>query len=165
MRLLPTDIAELTRIADSLAEQCGDDERLFHDMITGETDVDHILTRAFEQIARDGEMLAGIAERQTALAERKARVTARQAAGKAFIGKVLRSVKLAKLELPEVTLSVRDGKPSLRVVDPDAVPADLCRVKTEPNKTAINEAYADATDLPNWLVRSDATDVVTVRVK
>jgi hypothetical protein len=165
MRLLPTDLAELARIADSLEAICGDDERLFADMLTGETDIDRIILRAHEQIARDAEMLAGIKERAGALSERKARIEARQASGKAFIGKILRTVRLAKLELPEVTYSVRDGKASLKVVDPDAVPLELCRTKTEPDKTAINEAYADAKDLPNWLVRGEAADVVTARVK
>ena len=33
----------------------------------------------------------------------------------------------------------------------------------EPNKTAINEAFADAKELPNWLVRTVPHDVVTAR--
>ena len=160
------DLAEIRRTADELDTLLGgDDERLFHDMIVGESDIDRVALRIWEQVARDSEMLVGISERKASLDDRKKRVEARRDAGKAFLGKLLRAAHLPKLELPEVTISVRDGKPSLKVVDPDAVPADLCRTKTEPDKTAINEAYADAKDLPNWLVRSEATDVVTARVK
>lgn len=160
------DLAEIRRTADELdALLGGDDERLFHDMIVGESDIDRVALRIWEQVARDSEMLVGIGERKASLDDRKKRVEARRDAGKAFLGKLLRAAHLPKLELPEVTISVRDGKPSLKVVDPDAVPADLCRTKTEPDKTAINEAYADAKDLPNWLVRSEATDVVTARVR
>ncbi len=160
------DLAQIARVADELDQLLGgDDERLFHDMITGQTDVDHIARRVWEQVARDAEMLTGIKERAASLADRKARIEARHDAGKAFIGKLLRAAHLSKLELPEVTLSVRDGKPGLKVVDPAAVPLDLCRTKTEPDKTAINEAFAQSDALPNWLVREPARDVVTARTK
>ena len=157
---------DLTRIAveaDMLDELCGGDERLFHDMLMSVTDIDHIVRRIHEQYARDEELLAGITERQAALAERKARITHRRDGAKALIGKVMRVARLTKLELPEVTISVRDGKPKLIVNDPDAVPADYCRTKTEPDKPKINEAFAQADDLPNWLRREPAQDVVTAR--
>lgn len=162
----PFALAEIARTADELDQLLGgDDERLFHDMITGETDIDHIARRIYEQMARDEEMLVGITERANALKDRKARVEARRDHSKAFLGKLMRAGRLTKLELPEVTLSVRDGKPSLKVVDPKAVPDALCRIKSEPDKTAINAAYAQAQELPNWLVREPARDVVTARTK
>lgn len=164
-RLMPADIAELGRVADALAPLCDGDERLFHDMLTGETEVDRIVLRIHEQVARDGEILDGIAERQASLAARKSRISARRDAGKMFIGRILRTVKLAKLELPEVTYSVRDGKPSLIVVDPSAVPPEYQRQKVEPDKTAINEAFAQIEALPNWLVREPGHDIVTARTK
>lgn len=64
-----------------------------------------------------------------------------------------------------MTYSVRDGKPSLRVVDPEAVPAEYQRIKSEPDKPKINAAFADADALPNWLTREDSRDVVTGRTK
>lgn len=160
------DLAEIRRTADELDQLLGgDDERLFHDMVVGETNIDHVAARVWEQVARDDELLTGIADRARTLAERKKRVEARRDAGKAFLGKLLRAAHLAKLELPEVTLSVRDGKPSLKVVDPLAVPMDLCRTKAEPDKAAINAAFENETTLPNWLVREPAKDVVTARTK
>lgn len=159
---------DLTRIAaeaDMLDELCGGDERLFHDMLMGETDIDHIVRRIHEQYARDEELLAGITERQAALAERKARIAHRRDGAKALIGKVMKVAQLTRLELPEVTLSLREGKPKLVVVDPDAVPPDYQRVKTEPDKTKINETFAQETNLPNWLVREPAQDVITARTK
>jgi hypothetical protein len=159
------DLRRIAQEADMLDELCGGDEQLFHDMLTGETDIDHVVRRIHEQLARDEEMLVGIKERQDAIAERKQRITARRDGAKALIGKVLRAGHLTKLELPEVTYSVRDGKPSLKVVDPEAVPDELQRIKREPDKAAINDIYAEAPDLPNWLVREPAKDVVTGRTK
>ncbi len=158
-------LAQLARDAEMLDSLCGDDERLYADMIEGETDIVRLVTRVHEQIARDVEMLTGIAARKASIKEREERIKARADAGKAFIGKALRATRLAKIELPEVTYSVRDGKASLSVVDPLAVPLDLCRTKAEPDKSAINAAFADVADLPNWLVREPARDVVTARTK
>ena len=157
--------AEIARIAEYLAPFCEGDEQLFSDMIEGETDLFKIIGRMHEQIASDGELLAGIGEREAALKERKARLSERVKASKAVIGKFLRASGLPKVELPEATYSVRDGKPSLVVTDADAVPDEYRRVKSEPDKTAINEAFARLEALPNWLVREDARDVVTARTK
>lgn len=158
-------MAEIARIAEQLDDLCGDDEQLFHDMLIGESDIDRIVSRIHEQIARDEEMLVGIKVRQEAIGERKQRISDRVVASKAAIGKFLRAAQLAKLELPEVTYSIRDGKPGLRVVDPAAVPPELCRAKIEPDKPKINEAFADAGTLPNWLVRDVPRDVVTARTR
>ena len=159
------DIAALAREAEGLDEICGGDERLFHDMLLGETSIDRIVLRIHEQVARDDEMLVGIVERQKAIAARKQRIEQRRDGAKALIGKVLRIARLPKLELPEVTYSVRDGKPRLEVVNALAVPEEFCAVKWTPDKAKINAAFADADSLPNWLVREPAKDVVTGRVK
>lgn len=158
-------LAEIGRIAEQLAVLCDDDEQLFADMLEGETDLHSIIGKLHNQIASDGELITGIAERMSDLSERKRRLSDRQTATKAAIGKFLRAAMLHKIELPEATYSVRDGKPKLDIVDPEAVPADFQRVKTEPDKTKINEAFADAETLPNWLRREPARDVVTARTK
>lgn len=158
-------LAEIARIADQLATLCEDDEQLFADMLEGETDLYRIIGKLHDQLARDSELIAGITARQSDLAERKRRLADRTATTKAAIGQFLRAGKLAKIELPEATYSVRDGKSNLRIVDPDAVPAELQKIKTEPDKAAINAAFADAEDLPNWLVWEPARDVVTARTK
>ena len=159
------DLSALAREAEALDEICGGDEQLFHDMLLGETSIDRIVSRIHEQVARDDEMLVGIAERQRVLAERKKRIEARRDGAKALIGKVLRIARLPKLELPEVTYSVRDGKPSLDVIDPAAVPDEYLTFTPVPNKVQINADFDPDGDLPNWLVRREAKDVVTGRVK
>lgn len=158
-------LSEVARIAEQLAVLCDDDERLFADMIEGETDLYKIVGRLHGQIASDTELLTGISTRQAELAERKRRLSDRVTATKCAIGQFLRAAKLAKIELPEATYSVRDGKPKLEVVSEDAVPEQFCTLIRKPVKAAINEAFADADDLPNWLVREPARDVVTARTK
>ncbi len=159
------ELLEIARIADQLSVLCDDDDRLFLDMLEGETSLHSIIFKLHNQIALDEELVTGISERQTSLAERKRRLTDRIAASKAAIGQFLRAAHLPKIELDEATYSVRAGKPGLRIVDPEAVPPIYCRTKVEPDKPAINAAYEDKTELPNWLVREQAKDVVTARTK
>lgn len=160
------DLNRIRTTAEELDKLCGgDDEQLFADMMVGETDIDHVVSRIHEQVARDEEMLVGIKVRKAAISERQERIERRVEAGKSLIGKVLRAGRLTTLRLPEVTYSIRDGKPTLKVVDPEAVPDALQRTRKEPDKTAINDLYAEAEDLPNWLVREPARDVVIARTK
>jgi len=161
----PIKLAEIARVAELLGPLCDEDDALFHDMMEAESDLFAIVARLHAQIARDEEMLTGIAERQANLAERKRRIAERVIATKAAVGQFLRAAGLTKIELPEASYSVRDGKPKLEIVDPAAVPPEFQRMKPEPDKTKINEAFENVEALPNWLIRDLPKDVVTARKK
>ena len=156
---------EIARIADALQQMCGDDERLYVDMLEGETDLHKLVTRIHNGIANDLGMIAGIKMRQGDLADRRSRFEARVEAQRGAVISLLQAGKVNKLELPEATYSLRDGKPKLTIADDDAVPAEYQRTKVETDKTAINEAFADMFDLPNWLTRETAKPVLTMRAK
>lgn len=163
---IDADMAEIERAARWFFENYGDeDEQLAQDFFEGETNIHRVAARIWEQVARDTEILAGIKERKAAIAERQDRLERRVEVGKAAIGDVLRRAHLKKLELPEVTLSVRDGKPKLEIVDKEAVPPSFQRATYAPDKTMINEAYTDSDALPNWLTRLPAKDIVTGRTR
>jgi len=158
-------LSEIQRIADELRPLIGDDEQCFADMIEGETDAGYLVQLLHDQIAHDGEMVTGIKAREAELKGRRERLEARVSGNKAAIGKVLRAASLSKWELPEATYSVRDGKSKIAIVDKDAVPIEFQRATYAPDKTAINESFANSDALPNWLVREPARDVVTARTK
>ena len=165
MTVSPIKLNEIARIATLLEAMCDGDEILFADMMEAEAPAHDIISRLADAVALDQERLTGIKERAADIATRKARYEARIDAGKRAIGMVLRAAGLAKVELPEATWSVRDGKARLVVTDPEAVPFDMTRVKQEPDKTAINAAYGLSELLPNWLAREPATDIITQRSK
>ena len=158
-------LEEIRRIAEWLAEQCCDDETLFSDMMEGESNVFDMLEQVYARLAADQEIIAGIKLRVTALNERRQRLEQRVEANRSAIGKILRAAKLKNAELIEATVSVRDGKGKLVILDPDAVPTEYNRTKTEPDKLKINEAFADADTMPNWLSRAAPEDVITIRGK
>lgn len=161
----PIKLNEIARIAELLEQMCDGDEILFADMMEAEAPAHDIIQRIADAIAEDTMMRVGIDLRIDDLSQRRARFEQRINAGKKAIGMVLRAASLPKVILPEATWSVRDGKAKLVVVDPEAVPFDMTRVKQEPDKAAINAAYAEATELPNWLVREPPTDIITQRSK
>lgn len=157
--------AEIARIAEDMRAMCGDDETLFSDMLEGETDLHRIIASIHDGMARDSEMIVGIEARASDLAERKARLKKRVEASRAGIVRLMQAGQQRKIELPEATYSIRDGKPSLSVVDPDAVPSEYQRIKADPDKSAINAAFGDADELPNWLTREPAKASLTARTK
>ena len=161
----PIKLNEWRRIAEQLQAMCGDDDDLFADMIEGETNAVEVIARLHSERAQALELIEGIKAREADLKARKTRLQAREAAVKAAIGQVLRAVSLPKVELPEATYSVRDGKPRLEIVDVEAVPSDYCVPKPVPDKAFINAEFADSAELPNWLTRIAASDVVTARTK
>lgn len=163
--MTPIELAEIKRIAEWLSETCGDDELAYVSMLEGETNTFEALELTHRSIQDDEELLEGIAKRQQELAARKSRIEARRDAKRKAMGQILRAAGLKKAELVEATVSVRDGKAKLVIVDGEAVPSAYTRTKTEPDKTAINKAFEDATELPNWLVKSDPVDTITIRSK
>lgn len=161
----PIKLNEWMRIAESLRDMCGDDDDLFADMVEGETNAIELIGKLHQERAQALELIEGIKAREADLKARKARLQTREAAIKASIGQVLRAVKLPKAELPEVTYSVRDGKPSLTVADVAAVPDEYLTYKPAPNKVQINADFDPAGELPNWLSVEPAKDIVTGRTK
>jgi hypothetical protein len=161
----PIKLNEWRRIAESLRALCGDDEDLFADMVHGETNAVEVIARLHNDRAEALELIEGIKAREGDLKARRTRLEARDKALKAAIGQVLRAVNLPKVELPEATYSVRDGKPRLEIADVDAVPSDYCIMKPVPDKKFINDQFEEIDNLPNWLTRIEASDVVTARTK
>lgn len=161
----PIKLNEWRRIADQLRDMCGDDDELFADMIEGQTNAVELIAKLHADRAAALELIEGIKAREADLKARKARLQSREATVKAAIGQVLRAVDLPKVELPEATYSVREGKPRLEIVDAEAVPGDYCVMKPVPDKKFINEQFEEIENLPNWLTRIEAADVVTARTK
>lgn len=156
----------IKRAVDWLVSQCGDDASdMLPDFLEGETDLHKLITRLHEGIANDAGMVTGIKERKADLDARQKRLEARIDAQKGAIVMLMQAGQQSKVELPEVTYLLRDGKPKLVVTVPDAVPPHLQRTKTEPDKELINQIFADAFELPNWLIRQEAKPVLTGRVK
>lgn len=141
-----TKAAIIARIA-SLREELGDydaDEILRADMIEGETDMDGILRHLVKSLNHARFDEAGA---KAALEEARARYEARissakrkQDVARECIADIMASAGLEKRKLPEGSISITPGKPSLWLSDDFTAPQGLQRIKVEPDKEAIKAA-------------------------
>jgi len=157
----------IARDIDALLASCpelADDETLRHDMIEGSTEAFDLLSLIVRRVGATKALAAGTAEYGKEIAERKARFERRVEAYRTLAVKLLRRANLPKAELPEGTLSVRDGAPKLFISNEDAIPDALCKLTPSPDKTAIREALEAGADV-DWAALVPGDPVLTIRTK
>ena len=103
----------------------------------GETDLSEALIHLLRQ-AREREALADACKRMAdETASRAARHKASAERLRAIVEWAMAEARLPKVEAPDVGAQLVAGRPSVAVIDEDLIPEHLCRIRREPNKTAI----------------------------
>lgn len=106
----------------------------------------------------DGIMLAGIDERSKVLAERHRRISERIDNKKAAILHAMQESGERKIELPTVTLSVRQNPQSVLITDetiiPDAFKNTPEPPAPKPNKIIILQALKDGKEVPGCVINN-----------
>lgn len=159
--IIRNQIASLLLLYPELQE----DDVLRADMIEGSTDA-HDYLRIIERKRQEASAFAGaIAGNISDLAERQERYERREKAMRELMFKILQAGDLKKLELPEATLSVRNGTPKVIITDEAALPSwdSIWRIKREPNKAAI-KALLEGGPIPGATL-SNAEPVLSIRTK
>lgn len=106
-----------------------DDEITRLDTLEGATDIKDVLTRLGQSLGDLKVMQESLQARIDELETRLERFTARVALIRKLIFKVLESANLKKIELPEVTFSLRNNPPRLIGEAPaDDLPDDLVQI-------------------------------------
>lgn len=160
------DLQATTReMVDRLRVLCGDDEQAFLDTLDGECDTTEaarrVLRWANEQEAA-AEAMRGLAE--TYAARSKVLLNRRDGARNALFH-FLEYLGVKSMQLPEGTLSIRQGTPQVvGEADPAALPDDLVRVKREVDKTAIKKALEAGREVPGYSLSNGAPSL-SVRVR
>ena len=141
--------------------ELADDEQLRADSFEAETDLNYIAARLLDA-ARDAEtMQEAIEARRRELQERAARYGRKSEAMRGLILSVMEHAQLAKITLPEATLSVRDNPPRPIVVDETALPDGYCKFIRKPDMEAIKAAQV----LPIGVAMSNGSRSLVVRTK
>lgn len=144
--------------------ELADDDILRADMLEAETDV-HEFLRMLERRRQEAEhMTEAIAANITALSERKARMWRREEAMRSLMLKVMETADLRKVELPEATISVRNGAKKVVINDEASVPKELCHVKYTPDKIRI-KALLEAGTTFNWAAIVQGEPGVSIRTR
>ena len=159
------DLSLIERIAAELAPY-RDDEETYLDTLDGATDARDLLIREVSAEMSDRALVGAINAQITALEARRDRLDARADAHHRALMLIMRAADIHKIELPAATLSIRAGSISVQITDADAIPSQLCTVKTTtaPDKKAIRAQIEAGETVPGAeLVRGP--DSLSVRTK
>jgi hypothetical protein len=145
--------------------ELADDEILRADMLEGETDIGEIVTNIHRMIEDAKALREGTQGRLDDLIARRTRFQRRVDFGRDLICRIMEAGQITKLELPEVTASMRKGMPTLvGDPDPDALPDELVRITRAPDKAKIKDALTRGLVVPGFSF-SNAPPSLTLRVK
>lgn len=157
---------ELIReVAAELAPYRDEDEKTYLDTLDGETDAVDILNDLAIEDAQDLALIEANKAAEARIKSRRQRIEMRQETRRRLIGRVLAAAEMRKAELGIATVSVRDGSLSVLITDPEAVPSQLCTVKTvtAPDKAAIKAQILAGEDVPGATLERGGP-IVTVKV-
>ena len=158
VRALQHEIAHLGVLYPELA----DDEQLRADVLEGETDFHSIMSRIIAGIRNANAFADAVKAMRDQLMERQAAHQRRAEAMRLMAQRLMETAQLRKLTLPEATVSVRLGSPSVVITDEQAIPAKFQRHKIEIDKTALKEALK-AGETVAGAALSNSPDGLTIR--
>lgn len=142
----------------------GDDES-WQMSLESETEINELLTTIVRRIEDTRALSSGTSERLKELAERKLRFEHRIVALRELAFKLMQSAELAKIELPEATLSLRAGAQQLvGEADPKTLPDALCIVSRVLDRTRIKDALKAGQEVPGFEL-SNSPPSLSIRVK
>lgn len=155
---------QYAEIKDALKSAYGldDDDAALLDTLEGETDLQELIATALREAKRreamSDAMRAIIADGQA----RKARHDHAADVIRAAVACAMQDAGLKKLELPDMTITMRAASPSVTVVNDAALPDWAWRIKRELDRPAIK---ARAAELGDAVVMSNGAPSLTIRTK
>lgn len=133
--------------------------------LESETDLHDLLTRIVRQIDDTKALVVGTRDRFDELNARKDRFEHRIEALRELAFKLMQAAEIAKVELPEATLSLRAGTQQLiGEVDANSLPDNLCKISRSPDRTAIKDALKAGQTVPGFTL-SNSTPSLSIRIK
>lgn len=141
-----------------------EDEVLREDMIEGSTTTFEFLSKIVRLIGENGALFEGTSLYIQELLARKGRLVRREEALRSFIFKIMLSADLSKVQLPEATLSIRDGQPKVIITDEHLILDQYCRIRREPDKIAIKEVLASG-GIISGAELSNSPPSLSIRIK
>ncbi len=141
-----------------------DDDQTLADTIEGETDLPEQIARLARYALRCEAYAEGMKSLIRENTERKARLETRAAKLRGVIAWAMSDSGMTKLPLPDMSLSLSVGKPPLIVDEGAVIPDELCRIKREPDKTAIRGAIERGEELM-FARLGNPSSVLTIRNK
>lgn len=145
--------------------ELADDEELRADMLEGATDIKEILSSLGRSLDDAKAKAAGVHSRIEELCAREERFGTRIDFIRDLIFRVMDSAQLKKIELPEVTLSLKNNPQQLvGQGDAETMPDDLVNIKRTIDRKKVRAAIEAGQEVPGFTL-SNAPPSLMVRVK
>ena len=144
---IPRIEAIATRLRSEFPE-LADDETLRLDTIDGEAPLTDVLRHIVREMVEVDAYASGLAATIETMKDRQARFIRRHDYCRAMIERLMAAADLAKVTLPEATLSMRPGTPKVVIANDKEIPPEFLRTKVEPDKVAIRDALKDGATIP-----------------
>lgn len=155
------EINNLAALYPDLAE----DDELWTLAIESETSAHELLTQIVRRIEDTKALVIGTKDRFEELKARKDRFEHRIDTLRELAFKIMSAAELAKLELPEATLSLRAGTQQLvGEADPATLPDSLCKILRAPDRAAIKDALKTGQTIPGYEL-SNSPPSLSIRIK
>ncbi|MGX9980662.1 siphovirus Gp157 family protein [Methylobacterium fujisawaense] len=161
---LHVEMATASRVAAQLiAAGIDETDPDFAELMASETDVLERLRRILRAARHTEAQSKALGEIAAEMRERRARLDKKAERLRGVVLEAMGELGLTKLEGPDLTATVSDGKPKVVITDEAALPDDACVFKREPSKTAIAAALAEGSVAgAEW---SNPAPVLTVRTR
>lgn len=133
--------------------------------LESETDLDTALTSIVRQISDTKALEDGTKVRLEELRARADRFGRREDILRGLAFKLLEVAGVKKRELPEATLSIRNGQAKLiGEADPETVPDEFCKVTRSIDRTKVKDAIKSGRDVPGFTL-SNGEQSLAIRIK
>ena len=139
---------QIERLMETYADVLEDDDALRHDMISGSTEIDQVVSRALDHMAEAEMVIAGIKDRASHLKAREARFQRRSDAMRSLILQLMTKANIRSLPLPEATITRSEGKFFVVINDESSLPRQLGTSTWAPDKRAISRQISAGETVP-----------------
>lgn len=170
VKMLEREATELRQHIEALIRMYPDlegDEFLRASMLEGETNMDEVLTAIHRTIADAMSLRDGTQPRIDELMARRQRFAQRIDFCRDLITSILASAGLKRVELPEVTLSLRNNPPSLILaedVSAETLPDEVVKITRSPDRKKIKEWLERGLEVPGCALTNGPPSLM-VKVK
>lgn len=164
MRLDPNTVRQQITTLLLKYPELQEDDILRADMIEGETETYDLLSQIVRKIGDAQALAEGTKQYIQQLTERKARIERREESLRLLAFNIMQSGEIKKAELPEGTLSIRNGTPKVIITDEKALPDAFLNFVATPSKTTIKEAIGRGESVPGACL-SNAEPCLMLKVK
>lgn len=142
-----------------------EDDEAWLATLESETSFEELLTNIVRRIEDTKALVIGTKDRFEELKARKDRFEHRVESLRNVAFKLMSAAELAKVELPEATLSLRAGQQQvIGGCDPEALPDNLCRISRVPDLPTIKLALKNGATVPGFEL-TNGSPSLSIRIK